>query len=59
MVCENGAYLISWKIKMHLGIEYLARKAPLIFGQILGTFFRILGIFWVIFEPTGGHKRQL
>lgn len=34
------------------------RTALYIFGQILGTFSKILGIFWVIFEPTENHKRQ-
>lgn len=39
--------------------DVISKKTHQIFGQILGTFSKILGIFWVIFEPTGNHKRQL
>lgn len=37
-----------------ISIEQLSK----FFGQILGTFPKILGIFWVILEPTENHKRQ-
>ncbi len=49
-------YTVENKNALQYGV--FTPKAFKFFGQILGTFSKILGTFWVIFEPTENHKRQ-